>query len=384
MQTLFGLLILLGLAFIGWGFWNGDFESILIGCGLVAIGTTVCSPGERMSIVGGSIILSFFIAFLYWVFWGFTWGQSQKAVQAALQEEQNETIEAEQNKLAAKEITSDCRNGAQITGKQYNVIGAEIDVRKGPGAEYEKIVNQKATDFLETTIFTQIDYSTVVFEECTKGEWSWIRVLEPDWLQNSHRGWVLSKHLDKGQEIGGDPYARKIGSYALTPYDAKNYPKTVTQFGPRLKEIEQFRRKIAEIVIDSGKCDFVETSDLSDKSSLQHLHFWVYCRNGERIRLDEFEIKKKNAVFTQREKKWDESSARMACREAIKSRVLIPSGADIHDVFGTSFYEAPVTHNVVLTMNFDAKNVFQDEIPYTAKCYFKPGEVGEIEIYERQ
>lgn len=184
--------------------------------------------------------------------------------------------------------------------------------------------------------------------------------------------------------VSGNQYARKIGRYALLPYDAKNSPKLVRQFGSRLKEIEQLRRSIAEIAIDSGKCDFVESSDLSDRSSLQHLHFWVDCRNRERIRLDEFEIKKKSKVFTQREKAWDESSARTACRESIKSRALIPSELDIHDIFGTSFYEAPVTHNVVLTMNFDAKNAFGVEFPYTAKCYFKPGEVGEIELYARQ
>ena len=283
-----------------------------------------------------------------------------------------------------KGMFPDCKGDAQITRKRHDVIASKVNVRKGPGTEYERVINQKATDALKSVQYIQIDDSTVVFEECTKGEWSWIRVLEPDWLQDSHRGWVLSKYLNKGQDTGGDRYTRKIGRYALSPYDEKNYSKLVGQFRSRLKEIEQLRRKIAEIAIDSGKCDFVEASDLSDRSSLQHLHFWVDCRNRERIRLDEFEIKKRSAVFTQREKAWDENSARTACREAIKSRALIPSELDIHDIFGTSFYEAPVTHNVVLTMNFDAKNAFGVEFSYTAKCYFKPGEVGEIELYARQ
>lgn len=279
---------------------------------------------------------------------------------------------------------AECTEGAQITGKQYNVIGWGINIRKGPGTNFDKIVNQKATDILKSTRYISIDDTTVVFEECSKGEWSWIRVLQPDWLQDSHRGWVFSKFLDKGQDIGGDPYARKISSSALRPYDAKNYPKTVKQYGLRLKEIEQLRRKAAEMAVDSGKCDFAEIVELSDRSSLKHLHFWVDCRNRERIRLDEFEINGKGAVLTQKEKAWDESSARTACREAIKSRAPIPSEVDIHDIIGTSFYEVPVTHSVVLTMDFDAKNAFGVEIPYTAKCYFKPGEAGEIELHKRQ
>ena len=286
---------------------------------------------------------------------------------------------------ATSQLPFACKKGAKITGKQYHVIGSGIDVRKGPSADYDKIVNQKATDILKTTQYISIDSSTVVFEECTKVGWSWIRVLKPYWLQSSHRGWVLTKFLDKGQYISDDPYARKISSIALDPYDAKHYPKTVKKYGSRLKEIEQLRRKVAEMAVDSGKCDFAEIVELSDgKSSLKHLHFWVDCRNGERIRLDEFDIKSKGTVSTQKEKAWDKTSARNACREAIKTRALIPAEVDIHDIIGTSFYESPITHNVVITMDFDAKNAFGVDIPYTAKCYFPPGEVGQIEINKRQ
>lgn len=294
-------------------------------------------------------------------------------------------VERKVKSPSSRSIPFVCDTTTKVTGKKYNVIGSGISVRKGPGTNFEKIVNQKATDILKSIQYISIDDTTVVFEECTKSEWSWIRVLKPDWLQDSHRGWVLSKFLDKGQDIGGDPYATKISSSARMPYDAKNYPKTVKQYGSRLKEIEQLRRKAAEMAVDSGKCDFAEVVELSDsKSSLKHLHFWVDCRNGERIRFDEFEIKGKGAVRTQKEKAWDENSARTACRDAIKSRALIPSDVDIHDIIGTSFYEAPVTHNVVLTMDFDAKNAFGVEIPYTAKCYSQPGEVGEIEVYKRK
>lgn len=283
------------------------------------------------------------------------------------------------------QIPPACKDDAHVTGKTYNVIGSGINVREGPGTDFNRVVNQKATDILKTINYISIDDSFVVFEECTKGNWSWIRVLQPDWLKFSYRGWVLTKFLDKGQGIGGDPYTRKISSYALIPYDAVNHPKTIEQYGSRLKEIEQFRRKAAEMAIDSGKCDFAEIVELSNsKSSLKHLHFWIDCRNGERIRLDEIEIKRKSSILTQKEKAWDESSARIACRNAIKVRALIPTEVDIHDIIGTSFYKAPITHNVILTMDFDAKNAFGVEIYYTAKCYFQPGEVGEIELYERQ
>lgn len=53
-------------------------------------------------------------------------------------------------------------------------------------------------------------------------------------------------------------------------------------------------------------------------------------------------------------------------------RVLIPSEVDIHTILGTFFYKAPTTHNVVLRMDFDAKNAPGVESPYTATRHFAP------------
>jgi len=279
---------------------------------------------------------------------------------------------------------SDCDGTTEIIGKKLGVIGSGIAIRSGPGTNFDNIINQKATSIMKTTQYISIDDTTTVFEECTKGDWSWVRVLEPDWLQDSHRGWVESKHLDKGQDIGDDKYARKISSSALSPYTEQGYPKTVSKYGSRLKEIETLRRKAAEMALDSGKCDFVLTSELSDsKSDLQNLNFWVDCKNGERVYLNEFQISKNSPILTQQEKSWTQESAMYACREAIKARALIPSEVDIHAILGTSFYKAPTTHNVVLRMDFDAVNAFGKSIPYTATCHFAPGEVGEIEIQAR-
>lgn len=278
---------------------------------------------------------------------------------------------------------SDCDASSKITGIKYNVIGSGIKIRKGPNESSDQIINQKATSILNRTEYITIDDTTTVFEECMKGEWSWIRVVEPEWLQDSHRGWVMSKFLDKGQDIGGDKYTRKISSSALLPYTEPSDP-IITKYGSRLREIETLRRKAAEIAVDSGKCDYVLMSELSDsKSDLKHLYFWVDCKNGQRINLDETQIKKGSTVLTQEEKSWTKESALAACRDAIKVRALIPSEVDIHNILGTSFYKAPTTHNVVLQMNFDAKNALGAEVPYTAICYFAPGEVGTIEIQPR-
>lgn len=179
-------------------------------------------------------------------------------------------------------------------------------------------------------------------------------------------------------------YEGRIQSYALSPYTEQGYPKTVREFRSRLPEIEGYRRKIAEIALDSGKCDKVEMSELSTESSIRSLKFWVDCTNGQRIYLTEREIDSKAAPLTQEDKSWSRQSATMACENAILDRALIPGMVKIRSLTGTNFYKAPLTHNVVMEVNFDAENAFGTKIPYSATCQFEPGKVGNIEIEMRR
>lgn len=314
--------------------------------------------------------------------------QDRQLVEKNDSEKQNDTqIKAKEKALQQANLTDNnisniCDASTVLTGKKYNVIGSSINVRKGPGALYERIVNQRATDTLGSTQYISIDDSVTVYEECTKNGWSWVRVIDPDGLQDTHKGWIASKFIDKRQNIVGDKYERNISSSALSPYTKQNYPKTNAKYGSRMSEIEFFRRKAAELAIDSGKCDNVLTSELSDnKSSLKHLYFWVECENKQRIYFDEFELKKGSQVLTEEEKSWDQASAFAACENAIKKRALSIGEVNIHTILGTSFNKAPITQKVVVRMDFDVKNAFGIEIAYTAICYFAPGEEGKIEIH---
>ena len=179
-------------------------------------------------------------------------------------------------------------------------------------------------------------------------------------------------------------YAKRIDPTALSPYTKAGYPKMMRKYATRIKEIEQFRRRAAELAVDSGKCDFVEWAEMSiNSSTLKKLRFWVDCKNGERIYFDEFEISKNAVALTQKERAWDKGDARIACRKFVKESALIPNELDVHDFVGTSVYQAPVTQNVVVKIDFDAKNAFGVEFSYTATCTFPSGEQGEYVITER-
>src|SRR5690554_3892457 len=57
-----------------------------------------------------------------------------------------------------------CGGASNKTGKTYKINGTGIAVRSGPGTNYEKRINQKATSILKTTRYIEIDNSVTVYE----------------------------------------------------------------------------------------------------------------------------------------------------------------------------------------------------------------------------
>lgn len=181
-------------------------------------------------------------------------------------------------------------------------------------------------------------------------------------------------------EFSRSPYKDKIEKSSLRPYSEGGYPKTVKEFKARLNEVEMYRLKAAEKALASGKCDYVQISELSTKSTLSNLMFFVDCSNGQRVRLTEREMDTDAKVLTQSDKAWSKELAIVACKAGIKDRVNYPSTVKYHDILGLSYYKGIGTDNVVINLDFDAKNAFGLELEYTARCIFPPGEDGEIVI----
>lgn len=78
---------------------------------------------------------------------------------------------------------------------RFRIKGIGIILRDGPGNSYEKLVNKKASDALGETVFLEVDNSCMVEILDTDKDWSKIAVVEPEWLVDTHTGWIESKHI---------------------------------------------------------------------------------------------------------------------------------------------------------------------------------------------
>jgi len=87
------------------------------------------------------------------------------------------------------------------SNKSYNIDGENVIIRTGPGNNYDKIINTKATEALNETHYLTLDNSCKVVIEEENGEWARIRVIDPNWLADSHKGWIPLKNVRKKEKV---------------------------------------------------------------------------------------------------------------------------------------------------------------------------------------
>ncbi len=59
--------------------------------------------------------------------------------------------DAQSSKTSQHTLPPDCDSTTEKAGKKLSVIGSGVDVRSGPGASFDKIINQKATSIMKST-----------------------------------------------------------------------------------------------------------------------------------------------------------------------------------------------------------------------------------------
>lgn len=91
-------------------------------------------------------------------------------------------------------FAADC-TGAQSINKMA-VPKKKALLRTSPSESGAEIVNQKASEALHSTQYAGIDTSTKVMEVCRKGGWSYVELVEPEWLRTTHKGWVPTSTLN--------------------------------------------------------------------------------------------------------------------------------------------------------------------------------------------
>jgi hypothetical protein len=91
--------------------------------------------------------------------------------------------------------------------KIYGINGEEIPIRTGPGDNFDKLINQKASAVTGETEYCNVAYDVKVKILETQGKWSKINVVEPNWLIETYIGWIptefiIGKEAQEKESIG--------------------------------------------------------------------------------------------------------------------------------------------------------------------------------------
>jgi hypothetical protein len=180
------------------------------------------------------------------------------------------------------------------------------------------------------------------------------------------------------------PKEAEIPASALTPYTQEEYPKLFAEYGSRIEEVEIGRKAAAQRAARSGKCDKVSLAELSGvKSTLNDLHWWVDCENGQRFFFTEDELRDPASTATPQESKAvNSTTAIQICAALVKQQANNPSTVSINSWL-TSSGVSKTSGNTEVIMPFSAKNSFGLELKFNARCLIPAEGNAEITIVEQ-
>ncbi len=261
---------------------------------------------------------------------------------------------------------------ASIKSKQtLRVNGSDVVLRSAPNSKSEKLINQKASQILKTIHYLTIDNTVTVVEECTQGKWSRVHVKEPDWLQESHIGWVQSSSL-RGQKKDSSGIVEFTEADFIWDKNTSPHKKTIVA-GVNKVHRENSRCK----TIDPGTA-YISSS----KGSPSDPVFYVTCGTGANVF---------NAFFSKSEvsrgtmlaasKHIDRSRAINLCESYAQSKAIHPSTFSFSHVMDLSVNEHPNGRTTV-TSSFIAKNSFNLGLKHNIRCLLDTSGLIEANISE--
>lgn len=169
------------------------------------------------------------------------------------------------------------------------------------------------------------------------------------------------------------------------PYTEKGYPKLYATWGEKwVDDINTMMPLVVKRVAANPKCDAPSVADLSDNRSIvkQEAVFFVDCVNGERFYISQNELNEETSVEAESDVlSGTPSQYIQPCRDMIKAQLSYPS--TFNENIGAVNSFKGTSSNMVVEIDFTAKNAIGAELPQSARCVFGTNGENEAVITNR-
>jgi hypothetical protein len=258
-----------------------------------------------------------------------------------------------------------CEFGAAVSGRYYPTSD-EIEMRKGPGTRYGKVVNERATSVVGQTVYQTLSTTQVFEGHCVSDKWLEGKIVESggspvDW----DSGWVLKQFLSS--KMSDDQAAGLWWNIS-----------SETDFSEREKKI--LRLAALKVLRDNPNCSKV----VDGYSATEEGSYFVTCmpRDGDKYFNVTFTLNDVTAGHTLTSPKpFPEAASRKLCEGAILGATTHPSTVEFYQITGYTTTEA-ANGNREIIQRFDAKNGFNLKLTYDARCLIMPSGKVEVAINE--
>lgn len=262
-----------------------------------------------------------------------------------------------------------CEVGEPASGEVIGVVD-DFEVRVTPSEEGERIVNQRATEALKSTVYRRIDSSTTVQHLCIEGDWSHVKIATPERLSHVE-GWVPNTVLRQIERTAsGDRIYVESDFY---------WDDDTSDFKPEIVAI------VNKIVAEHSGCTQPDTGTLIKSPSHSQPRdpvFSITCGSGAQSFNVRFRTTDTDRTFSA-PRAISRIDAVEACEREAKAAASHPSTVDFSRVLSVSFSERP-DGTATLMSRFSAKNAFNLELNYQIRCLFEGKRLVERMITEAQ
>ncbi|MDT3402257.1 hypothetical protein [Mucilaginibacter terrae] len=116
----------------------------------------------------------------------------------------------------------------------YTIKKDDVVIRSGPGEKFPRLINEKATEALHETQYCTVDRSVKAEVLAKKANWTKIRIIEPEWLSDTHVGWIPDDVL---VSVG------EVDSITTITIDPKEYEVIVTDHRPAVQNFHVWLKR---------------------------------------------------------------------------------------------------------------------------------------------
>ncbi len=253
-----------------------------------------------------------------------------------------------------------CEKGTRLEGRFYPLKN-DIPMRTGPSGTASRVVNLRATQAFNETVYRDVGKVMVLGRACELNGWVEAQVIESegrpvDW----ERGWVPKSRLSSKPS---KDYAAGI----VWDIDGDD--------GLKLSERALFRKGALHVLRDNAKCISVYTGFRSQTPGM----YFVTCNGDDGESFNVWFTEKDLATSTTLRPPipYDERASRQMCHAGIRSEAGRLGKLDIHDVLGYVTNTFP-NGNRITVQEFTVTSPSGAEMKFRASCNISPR--GKLEL----